>query len=620
MAFTPDSSTPQFADLKGMLAQSKVTDNALGQMLQILLDRLEFLQSGHADVIQKINNSVNNITSIVTIVPNANATYLTTADESIPLAHSVQLLAGANITFDDTVPNKRIIAAVGGGGGTSGPPDPHHITHEPGGTDPMAVDAATNIGSLRTLGSGPNQAAPGNDTRFNPSTPHVPTPHAPTHSVGGTDPVDVKNLAGYPNNITEFLRADHTFAVPPGGGAGGGMDLDYLGNFVSGPVYNDGDIVLGPDGVLYMCTVDGTITPPEPWPGTGVAVNGTIDATYWVVSPHSQLTNERAMNALGTGYVRSTVGEPSVVPTIPLTDTTGTLPDNRLTSNVALKNIDNLFSAVQTLPSYSRITGPNSAFYFNDTAAPVNAKTWRMISYSNGNLYVEALDDAGTGIQAQFAFGRDNQLYGQGAGLTNLNASYLAAGTVPIGRLGTNAPAANTFLRGDNTWAPVDAFPSGLIVISLAPCPVGWTRIAWDGYFLRGAYPGTIGTAGGAATHAHGPGSLYAVDHNHGGVVSGNTSAVGDHAHNFGVHAYFDSGDNDAGQLNVDGGGSGNMARSPHRHRTQVDYDGVVAGSGNHSHTFSGGIPGSGNLAIGGGTDYASSLPPYVDIYYCQKN
>jgi microcystin-dependent protein len=59
-----------------------------------------------------------------------------------------------------------------------------------------------------------------------------------------------------------------------GGGSGGGMNLDYLGNYAPGPTYNDGDIVIGPDGIAYMCVVDGTTTPPEPWPGTGMGAQG----------------------------------------------------------------------------------------------------------------------------------------------------------------------------------------------------------------------------------------------------------------------------------------------------------------------------------------------------------
>lgn len=69
----------------------------------------------------------------------------------------------------------------------------HHATHEPGGTDPMAVDAVAATGSLRTLGTGPQQAAPGNDARF--TAPSPPTAHATTHQPGGADAMTVDAVA-----------------------------------------------------------------------------------------------------------------------------------------------------------------------------------------------------------------------------------------------------------------------------------------------------------------------------------------------------------------------------------------------------------------------------------------
>jgi|GraSoiStandDraft_4_1057263.scaffolds.fasta_scaffold00110_36 hypothetical protein len=469
-----------------------------------------------------------------------------------------------------------------------------------------------------------------------PQTPSEPPPpanlglplHAPTHSDGAADPIDIRNLAGYSNDPLTFLRGDRTFGVPPGGsGGGGGMNLDYLGNYVGGPVYNDGDIVLAADGILYMCVVDGTITPPEPWPGTGVAVNGTADATFWVVAPHSQLTNERALNTLGTGYVRSTVGEPSVVPTIPLTDTTGILPDARLTSNVALKNINNNFSAIQTLPPGSGVAGTNAIFYFNDPSSPVNQRVWRLINYSNGNMYMESLSDTGVSQQL-FNFRNDGYFIatgfaGNGAFLTNLNASNLATGTVPVARLGTNTPTVDTYLRGDNTWQPTSGvIPAGLIMISYRPCPVGWARVtSWDGLFLRSGP--VIGVSGGAATHSHGASGLTADSHNHGGTITttGSTSTAGNHLHSFSGNVAGGTDQNKEGNMNVDAGSSGAMARGPHTHDFSVNFSGNTASTGDHSHTFSGNatIPNSGPVNVSGNVAAASSLPPFVDIFYCEK-
>ena len=44
---------------------------------------------------------------------------------------------------------------------------------------------------------------------------------------------------------------------------------------------------------------------------------------------------------------------------------------------------------------------------------------------------------------------------GNGSGLTALNASNLASGTVPTARLGSGTASSSTFLRGDSTFATV---------------------------------------------------------------------------------------------------------------------------------------------------------------------
>jgi hypothetical protein len=48
---------------------------------------------------------------------------------------------------------------------------------------------------------------------------------------------------------------------------------------------------------------------------------------------------------------------------------------------------------------------------------------------------------------------------GAGAGLTSLNATYLAAGTVPVARLGSGTASTSTFLRGDSSWQVPPATP-----------------------------------------------------------------------------------------------------------------------------------------------------------------
>jgi len=441
------------------------------------------------------------------------------------------------------------------------------------------------------------------------------------------------------------------------------LDLEYLGNFAAGPLYSDGDVIIGPDNIAYLC-VKPTNDPPVTWPGVGIATvtgppgppgptgptgpqgivgpigpqgppgpagGAVADATYWLVSPHASLPNARPLGALGTGYVRSTAGEPSVVATIPLTDTTGILPDNRLTSNVALKNIDNMF-VPQTLAAFTRISGSYGALEFHDTAAPVNKRIWRMINYQDGNLYVEAWTDGFGTNQAQFAYTRVGQfvapfLLGNGADVTNLNGSNITTGLVNPSRLGSGTPNASTFLRGDSTWQSLESFPSGLIVISMSPCPVGWTRVNWDGLFIRSGAPG--GT-GGAATHSHGPGTFAAGSHNHGGNVnvsvnvSGSTNNAGNHNHH--LSAPFAGTTASTGAANTaDAGGSFQTNAASHTHNFSGTIDSDTDSRGDHSHNFSGSGAGSGPISseappVTGVSAAASNLPPFIDVYFCQKN
>lgn len=72
-------------------------------------------------------------------------------------------------------------------------------------------------------------------------------PHAPTHEDGGTDPLDVTDLAGFPGGAGTFLRADGTFAAPPGGsGNFGTATLD----FGATPAEEASVVVIGQAGII----------------------------------------------------------------------------------------------------------------------------------------------------------------------------------------------------------------------------------------------------------------------------------------------------------------------------------------------------------------------------------
>jgi hypothetical protein len=65
----------------------------------------------------------------------------------------------------------------------------HAPTHNAGGGDVLAIDAAAGTGSLRTIGVGALQACAGDDGRLTNS--RTPTAHAASHAAGLGDPITV---------------------------------------------------------------------------------------------------------------------------------------------------------------------------------------------------------------------------------------------------------------------------------------------------------------------------------------------------------------------------------------------------------------------------------------------
>lgn len=76
---------------------------------------------------------------------------------------------------DDANYASTVTTALAGKASTS-----HHTSHEPGGSDTMAADAAAGTASLRSLGTGATQAAAGNDARL--SDTRTPTDGSVTNA------------------------------------------------------------------------------------------------------------------------------------------------------------------------------------------------------------------------------------------------------------------------------------------------------------------------------------------------------------------------------------------------------------------------------------------------------
>lgn len=199
----------------------------------------------------------------------------------------------------------------------------------------------------------------------------------------------------------------------------------------------------------------------------------------------------------------------------------------------------------------------------------------------------------------------------------------------PVGPIGATGPQGPQGIQGPQ--GPAGSIPSGLIVLSLSPCPPGFSRVsAWDGRFLRSGPPGNTG---GSETHTHTAGGMYADSHNHGGetgdvtvYVSGQTGGGGDHVHRVVVHQGAVTQGNNNGNQDIDHGTSGTVSNANHTHNFGIDFEVDTDTRGDHSHSFGAGGTGrgsigySGNLGIGGTSSSANHLPPYIDMYFCQKD
>jgi hypothetical protein len=283
---------------------------------------------------------------------------------------------------------------------------------------------------------------------------------------------------------------------PVGGG------VEYLGNYVGSKTYNDGDIVIGADGIAYMCTKNGTTTPPETWPGGGVLPHhtthepggtDTLVGAAWVnltntftkfqaivdAIPEIRLTNRdqpadarvfRIFENVGILNFQSVndavsvqqgavqINRQGVLSAAGLGNTpldisqvtAGTLPPGHLPSNVAYRDADNFFSTAQTLLSWITINGNPSYFYLYNPAGGTNRKNWRHVNYGDGTFRIELTDDAINTVLADFEI---NNLGGiqKFGGQINFPAAQLAS---------SNPNSLDDYEEGD--WGATDLSGAGL--------------------------------------------------------------------------------------------------------------------------------------------------------------
>jgi hypothetical protein len=125
---------------------------------------------------------------------------------------------------------------------------------------------------------------------------------------------------------------------------------------------------------------------------------------------------------------------------------TGTVPDVRLSSNLALLRANQTFSGVNALTNVGNIFSGNGVGLTLLSASSLSTGTVPDVRLSS-NVALLRANQTFSGANALTNSG--NTFVGDGGGLTALNASNLASGIVPEARLSSNVPLLN---RQTNTF------------------------------------------------------------------------------------------------------------------------------------------------------------------------
>jgi len=177
-------------------------------------------------------------------------------------------------------------------------PTAHKTTHEPGGSDPMTVDAVAGTGSLRTLGLGsPTKGMPG-DTPLNSIA--VPTAAVSFNSkklANLADPTLAQDAAtkAYVDSVAQGLDAKQSVRVATVANI---ADLNNIGSTIDGVTLLDGDRVLVKDqttpaqnGIYYVL-----ISPPY-------MLIRAFDMDAWTEVPGAYVWVEEGTANKDTGWV-----------------------------------------------------------------------------------------------------------------------------------------------------------------------------------------------------------------------------------------------------------------------------------------------------------------------------
>lgn len=179
-------------------------------------------------------------------------------------------------------------------------------------------------------------------------------------------------------------------------------------------------------------------------------VNGPLTSTGGISGDGSSLTNINASNI-----------------------TSGTLNDARLSSNVALENLANVFSSPNaflvptTFGTINTALGAGQDLIYGIVDATSVGNILRLRTEDSGT-YVDRFVVSSTGNVTASGSVTASSFVGSGAGLTSLNASNITSGTLSDARLSTNVPLlnANNVFTGNNTFSGMTTLGGESLVLA----------------------------------------------------------------------------------------------------------------------------------------------------------
>ena len=184
---------------------------------------------------------------------------------------------------------------------------------------------------------------------------------------------------------------------------------------------------------------------------------------------------------------------------------------------------------------------------------------------TSGTVPVARLGHVGTPNPVTFLRGDNSWASPPSVALDDLDASNLTRGTVPVTRLGeAGTPSEGTFLRGDNRWESPTGMPVGAVIFVTTPaCPTGWSEYTT----ARGRY--LVGLAAGGTSGAT-TGQALSV---------GENRTVGRHTHGFSGESHDHSFRDSHGH---------SFSGSSHSHGLpSTNHSHSFSGNGSHNHSFS---------------------------------